>query len=361
MQKQTSMKATALEQNVSIQDDGLWCYLQQMFIRYSLVFITVILILFFSLSTKHFASILTLRALLGDKSIIALLALAASTTMIVGKIDLNVGFAMTLWHVLPISLQEHYDFSWPVAIVIVLLLGCIYGVLNGLLVALADIDSFVATLGTGTIIYAISLWHTEGKQVVLQDIPQTFENIYFTDIGIFPVISLYAFFLCLLLWLITAYTPVGRAMYAVGGNPVAALLNGIPVNKYIICAFGASGLITAFTGVMLAAKLGVGQSSVGQNFLLPALVGAFLGSTSIKPGRINIWGTMMAVILLAVGTTGIQQYGSAFFVEPLFNGGTLVLALGLAAYAQNRKTKHTRSRRAKRELPKKQAKGSKFL
>ncbi|MEM9424213.1 MAG: ABC transporter permease, partial [Spirochaetota bacterium] len=307
MQRQTSMKSTALERDVS--SDGLWVYMQQILVRYSLVFITIILVLFFSFSTKHFASVLTLRALLGDKSIIALLALAASTTMIVGKIDLNVGFAMTLWHVLPISLQVNYGISWYTAVGIVLVLGLAYGILNGLLVALADIDSFVATLGTGTIIYAISLWHTEGRQIVLQESPAAFESIYFTDIGIFPIIAFYALFLSFLLWLLTSHTPVGRAMYAVGGNPLSALLNGILVNKYIICSFAASGMITAFTGVVLAAKLGVGQSSVGQNFLLPALVGAFLGSTTIKPGRVNIWGTMIAVLLLAVGTTGIQQYG----------------------------------------------------
>ena len=356
MQRQTSVKSTALETDVSLRSDGLWRWISQIFVRYSLVFVTLLLVLFFSLSTQHFASVLTLKAMLGDKSIIALLALAASTTMIVGKIDLNVGFAMALWHVLPISLQVYYGIPWQLAVLLVLLLGLGFGILNGLLVALADIDSFVATLGTGTIIYAISLWHTGGRQVVLDDIPPVFEKLYFTNVGIFPIVAMYTAILAVILWLLTAHMPVGRAMYAVGGNPVAALLNGIPVKKYIIGSFAASGLITAFTGIILASKLGVGQSSVGQNFLLPALVGAFLGSTTIKPGRVNIWGSMVAVILLAVGTTGIQQYGSAFFVEPLFNGSTLVLALGLAAYSQNRRREHKLSRRARRELAASQAK-----
>ena len=102
--------------------------------------------------------------------------------------------------------------------------------------------------------------------------------------------------------------------------------------------FVASGLITGFAGCVLAAKLRIGQANVGLDYLLPALVGAFLGSTTIKPGRVNVWGTMFGVLILAVGISGIQQLGGAFFVEPLFNGTTLVISIALAAFAQRRRT-----------------------
>jgi ribose transport system permease protein len=89
--------------------------------------------------------------------------------------------------------------------------------------------------------------------------------------------------------------------------------------------------------VLLAAKLRIGQASVGLEFLLPALVGAFLGSTTIKPGRVNVWGTIVGIIILAVGISGIQQFGGSFWVEPMFNGVTLIVAIGIAGYAQRRK------------------------
>ena len=98
-------------------------------------------------------------------------------------------------------------------------------------------------------------------------------------------------------------------------------------------------LLTALAGVLLAAKLRIGQASVGLEFLLPALVGAFLGSTTIKPGRVNVWGTIVGVIILAVGISGIQQFGGSFFVEPLFNGVTLLIAIGIAGYAQRKRGK----------------------
>jgi ribose transport system permease protein len=99
----------------------------------------------------------------------------------------------------------------------------------------------------------------------------------------------------------------------------------------------ASGTMTALAGVLLASKLRIGQASVGLEFLLPALVGAFLGSTTIKPGRVNVWGTVVGVAILAVGISGIQQFGGSFWVEPLFNGVTLLIAIGIAGYAQRRK------------------------
>jgi ribose transport system permease protein len=105
----------------------------------------------------------------------------------------------------------------------------------------------------------------------------------------------------------------------------------------VIGAFVTSGLLGAFAGIVLAAKLRIGQASVGLEFLLPALVGAFLGSTTIKPGRVNVWGTVVGVTILAVGISGIQQFGGAFYIEPLFNGATLLIAIGIAGYSQRRR------------------------
>jgi ribose transport system permease protein len=140
------------------------------------------------------------------------------------------------------------------------------------------------------------------------------------------------------LWIVSERLPLGRHIYAIGANEKAAALNGIPVRAYVIGVFVASGVIAGLAGCVLAAKLRIGQANVGLDYLLPALVGAFLGSTTIKPGRVNIWGTIFGVLILAVGISGIQQLGGAFFVEPLFNGTTLVISIALAAFAQRRRS-----------------------
>lgn len=304
---------------------------------YGLVILTVLLIVVFSVMLPAtFPTLLNLRSITSDKAIIALLSLAAMIPMAAGRIDLTVGYGIVLWHILAISLQTIFGLPWPLVVLIVLALGGITGFLNGWLVEVARIDSFIATLGTGTVLYSIALWHTGGRQVV-GVLPDGFYALNGTMVFGLPITGYYVLAIAIFMWLVLEYTPVGRYVYAIGASPKAAALNGIPVRKFVIGAFVSSGLLAALTGVLLASKLRIGQASVGLEYLLPALVGAFLGSTTIKPGRVNVWGTMVGVIILAVGISGIQQFGGSFFVEPLFNGVTLLVAIGIAGYAQRKR------------------------
>ncbi len=304
---------------------------------YGLVILTVFLIILFSvLLPNTFPTMLNLRAIISDKAIIALLSLGAMIPMAAGRIDLTVGYGIVLWHILAISLQTLFGLPWPMAVAVVLVLGAFTGFLNGMLVEVAKIDSFIATLGTGTVLYALALWHTGGRQLV-GVLPDGFYALNNTFIFGLPITGFYLLAITIVMWIILEYTPVGRYLYAIGANQRAAQLNGIPTRKYVIGAFIASGTMTALAGVILASKLRIGQASVGLEFLLPALVGAFLGSTTIKPGRVNVWGTIVGVAILAVGISGIQQFGGSFWVEPMFNGVTLLIAIGIAGYAQRRK------------------------
>jgi ribose transport system permease protein len=168
-------------------------------------------------------------------------------------------------------------------------------------------------------------------------VPDGFYNLDATKIAGLPITGLYVIILAFAMWIVFEYTPMGRYLYAIGASPKAAALNGIPVRRFVMGSFIASGILTAIAGVLLAAKLRIGQASVGLEYLLPALVGAFLGSTTIKPGRVNVWGTLIGVTILAVGISGIQQIGGSFWVEPLFNGATLLIAIGIAGYAQRKR------------------------
>ncbi len=304
---------------------------------YGLVILTVFLILLFSvLLPNTFPTVLNLRSIISDKAIILILSLGVMIPMSAGRIDLTVGYGIVLWHILAISLQTMYGFAWPMAVITVLLLGAFMGMLNGLLVEVAKIDSFIATLGTGTILYALALWHSGGRQIV-GALPDNFYALNTTMVFGLPITGYYVIGIAFIMWFVYEYLPIGRYLYAIGASPKAAALNGIPVRKYVMGSFIASGLFTALAGVLLAAKLRIGQASVGLEYLLPALVGAFLGSTTIKPGRVNVWGTMIGIVILAVGISGIQQFGGSFWVEPMFNGVTLLIAIGIAGYAQRRK------------------------
>jgi ribose transport system permease protein len=274
---------------------------------YGLPILMVLLIILFSvLLPDTFPTLLDLRSIIADKAIIAMLSLAAMIPMVSGKIDLTVGYGIVLWHILAISLQVNYGVPWPVAVLVVIALSAIVGLFNGILVEVARIDSFIATLGTGTVLYAIALWHTGGQQVVGM-LPNGFLHLNATRIFGLPITGFYVLGLAFVMWFVLEHLPIGRYLYAIGANPKSAALNGIPVQRYTIAAFVASGVLTGIAGVLLASKLRIGQASVGLEYLLPALVGAFLGSTTIKPGRVNVWGTMVGITILAIGIAGYAQ------------------------------------------------------
>ncbi|TPI41356.1 ABC transporter permease [Mesorhizobium sp. B3-1-6] len=305
---------------------------------YGLPILMVLIIIGFSIALPTtFPTYLNFRSILSDKAIIALLSLASMVPMMSGRIDLTVGYGIVLWHILAVSLQVEYGLPWPLACLLVLGAGALCGLINGTLVEIAQIDSFIATLGTGTILYALALWHTDGQQII-GTLPAGFIALNGLQFGGIPIAAFYVLVAAAILWLITERLPLGRHIYAIGANEKAAMLNGIPVRRYVIGVFIASSLVSSFAGIVLASKLRIGQASVGLEYLLPALVGAFLGSTTIKPGRFNVLGTLCGVLILAVGISGLQQLGGAFYVEPLFNGLTLIVSIAIAGYAQRRRT-----------------------
>ena len=311
---------------------------------YGLPAATILLIIIFSiLLPTTFPTRENLHAIISVESPIALLALAAMIPMIAGRIDLTTGYGIVIWSILVISFQTDYGIPWELSIIAVIILGGIYGLLNGILVEVAQIDSFIATLGTGTILYALALWYTNGTQVV-GNLPKIFTSINTGSFLGIPTPAYIVIIFVLLIWFFSERTPIGRVLYAIGANSRAAELNGVRVKRYVVGSFVASGVLTAVAGVMLAAQLRVGQASVGLSYLLPALVGAFLGSTTIRPGRVNVWGTITAIIILSVGISGIEQMGAAFYVAPLFNGIILVVSIGLAGLAQRRGQKRKRKK-----------------
>jgi ribose transport system permease protein len=321
---------------------------------FGLVYLTAILVVIFSLALPDtFPTYLNFKLIANGKAVLAILALAVTIPMAVGKIDVSIGYAVGLYHILVLVLQINYGVTWVAACLAVLALAAVIGLLNGLLVELAQVDAFVATLGTGTLLYAGSLYVSEGKQIVDRSgvIPDGFFQLSRWEVLGIPGPFVLVVVLALVMWLVFEHTPVGRYLYASGANPRAAELNGIPRRRYVYGSFMASGLLAGVAAILPAARLGVGQANIGLDFLLPALVAAFLGSTTIKPGRVNPWGTFIGIVILAVGISGIEQFGTPFFVEPLFNGVTLIVAISIASYAGRRRVNAVERHAVKRTLP----------
>ncbi len=300
-----------------------------------LILLILLIALFSILKPNTFLTAFTFQSLVNSRSINALVSLAVMIPLAANQFDLSVASTLGIAQVLANGLQTQQGWPWPLAVAAVLLLGALVGLVNGLLVTRLRINSYITTLGTGSVLLGLNQWYTGGRQVVgtlHPDFIALSGKIY----GV-PLPIIYVLAICILLWIAMEYLPIGRYLYVLGDNSRAAELNGISANRYVVIAFVASGTIAAFAGIILQAQLLVGQSTVGQELMLPAFTGALLGATSVRPGRPNAWGTLLAVSVLAVAVAGLNQLGAPFFVEPVFNGAMLIIAVGLALLAARRR------------------------
>ncbi|MEV7521901.1 ABC transporter permease [Streptomyces sp. NPDC091371] len=307
---------------------------------YGLPALTALLFLVFSVVLPDtFPTRDNVSSILSNQSIPALLALGVTIPIATGKFDLSIGYGLGLAHVLVMYLIVDGSAPWPLACLAVIVGGALVGALNGVIVEFARIDSLIATLGTGSIMYALTGWLTDGSRIVPgpDGLPAAFTSLYDARFLGLPVPAFYVLAAVVVLWVVLERLPLGRYFYVVGSNPRAAAIIGIPTRRYSVYAFAGSGLVVGIAGVLLAAQQQIGNPSVGLDYLLPAFVGALLGSTTVKPGRANAIGTLVAVSVLAVGLAGIGQLGAQFWATPLFNGCTLLLAVGLAGYAARRR------------------------
>lgn len=300
-----------------------------------LILLAALILLFAALKPDTFPTAFTFTSLANNRSIYALAALAVMIPLTANQFDLSVAGVLGISQILAIGLQTQQGMPWWLACLTVLAIGAAVGLVNGILITRIQINSFIATLGTGSVLLGILQWYTEGRQVIGTLAP---EFIALSGrIGIIPLALIYVIVIGIVLWVVFTYLPFGRRLYVLGENPKAAELNGISASRNVTAAFVIGGLVAAFAGIVLQAQLRVGQSTVGQEFLLPAFTGALLGATAIKPGRTNVWGTLIAVAVLAVTVAGLNQLGAPFFVEPLFNGFMLIVAVGLSVTAARRR------------------------
>jgi ribose transport system permease protein len=301
-----------------------------------LVFGIGLVIIFSILLPGTFTGSQTFRAILGNNTTVALLAMAEMIVISTGNYDLSIAYNVGLMHITAMGLLTDLGLPWPLVVFATIGIGGLVGWINGVLVEYAKIDSFIATLGVGTILYGVGSWYTNGTQLV-GNVPQAFADLNDARLLTIPLPTYMVAAVAILAWVALEHVPIGRRLYAIGSNRRAAELTGVPARRLVMGAFVCSGLIVGLAGVLLAARLQVAQSSVGPEFLLPAFVGALLGATTVRPGRVNAWGTIIAVLVLAVGIAGLQQLGNSFFAEPIFQGAALIISVGLAGYAARRR------------------------
>lgn len=311
---------------LSVNDRGRW---QSLGSRYGLILAWIVVIsIFGALDPSGFLSLGNASTILGTESVILIVSLGLLAPLLAGDFDLSIGAVAALSAMTVAILNVNH--GWPIwmCLVVGLTEGVVVGLVNGLVSVSFDIDPFIVTLGTSTIIQGLVLWISGSNTI--SGVSRTFTNLVnFNVLGIHLVFFM-TMLVALLWWYVLAYTPFGRRMLYVGKGRRAAALIGVRVGPTRVAAFIISGGMAAVSGVLYAGLLGSADPTSALNFLLPAFAAAFLGATAFRPGIYNVWGTVVGTYFLISGVAGLQLLGLSSYVQDLFYGGALVGAVVLS-------------------------------
>jgi ribose transport system permease protein len=292
---------------------------------YGAVVVLIVMVVVFSiLIPDTYPTWRNAKAILTSESTVLMVSLGLLVPAIVGEFDLSVG-AVVAFSSIEMALLSA-SMIWPLALALTLLSAALIGLVSGVIVVKIGVSSFIATLGVSTVLGGGSLW-ISGGQAVTQNIPESVTKLGQGTLAGIPLPIVYVVVLAALLWYGSSQMPIGRRLYATGGNRIAAELAGVRTRRLVGGAFVFSAVVAALAGVVTMMRAGAGSPSVGPELLLPAFAAIFLGSTTIIPGRFNVVGTVIGILLLAVGVSGLQQLGAEYYVVPLFNGGVLLVAV----------------------------------
>lgn len=304
--------------------------------RFALIGVWLLMIIGFGiLRPDTFLSTGNFQTILGSQAVQAVVALALLLPLMTGDYDLSVASTASLSAMVVTILNVNHQTPIIVSILVALAVGAVVGLVNGALIALIGLDSFIITLATGTFLAGIVAWIS--GDLTISGLDQGLVNAMIVDrlFGV-PAEFYYGVVVCLLLWYLFEFTPLGRRLLYIGRNREVAKLSGIRVSRLRLGAFVGSGLISAFAGVMYAGTLAGANPTSGADLLLPAFAAVYLGATCISPGRFNPWGTLIAVYFLVTGITGLQLLGAQSYVQNLFSGAALIVAVTVSFLVRRR-------------------------
>jgi ribose transport system permease protein len=296
--------------------------------RYGLLVAWALVIAGFSiLLPETFFQIENLQTILGSQAVLLIITLGVIVSLTVGEFDLSIGGVVNISVVTMGFLNGVH--GWPLlpSILAVLAIGLAVGTINALLTVRVGIQSIIVTLGMGTLLQGLALGinanPVPGLAPGLVDVMRS--TLFGVQLAFYVGLAL-----TVLAWYVYRYTPIGRYLFFVGAGRDVARLAGLRVGAIRAGAMITTSLMGSLAAIIMIGLLGSSDPNVGPNFLLPAFAAAFLGATVISPGRFNPWGTFIAVYFLVTGITGLQLYGLSSWVENVFYGGSLVVAVAVA-------------------------------
>jgi ribose transport system permease protein len=297
------------------------------------VYVLVVEFVIFTIAKPSlFPTWATVKQVLDGNAITALAALAIIIPLSAATFDLSFAYVMSLSGVTTAHLVVSHGMNVELAGLLGIGSALIIGFINGFVVVVMRIDSFIGTLGTGSLVQAFITLVTKDNPIDSQKLAGSFSSLSQGLYGGFQHVVYWAVAVAILLWLFMEYTATGRRLYAAGFNPEAARLAGIRVNRLRFGSLLASSFFAGLAGVLLASYIGSGSPTAGTQYLLPAFAAAFVGASQLKRGRFNSWGTILAVLMLGTGTVGLSLAWPNAWDQQMFTGIVLLAALAFTGF-----------------------------
>ncbi|WP_372892713.1 ABC transporter permease [Rhodosalinus sp.] len=306
------------------------------FERFGLVVVWLAFIALFGvLRPDTFLTWSNFSTIFGSEAVLVIVTLGIIIPLTAGDFDLSIAQTLTLVSMATALLDARLDVPLWLVLPIGLGIGALVGVVNGAITIYFRVHSLIVTLGVGTFLHGITLY-IGNSQTVSGVSPILMEWVIIQRYFGIPVAFYYAIGLAAVIWYMMSYTAFGQQLLFTGRGREVGRLTGVGVGRVRLTAFVISGVLGALAGILYTGTTGSANPNSGTYLLLPAFAAAFLGATCIKPGRFNPWGSVIAVYFLVTGINGLSVLGFRTFVQDLFYGGALVLAVMVSQLVSGR-------------------------
>ncbi len=294
--------------------------------------VLVAMVVIASIASPYFLDVYNLQSVLRDLAFVGMIGVAQSLLLLIGELDLSVGKVASLSGILSGIMMVSWGWNPWLSLILAILSGLIFGMINGLIITKLKLNSMVATIGMQGVYGGINLVLTKGKAIT--GIP---EDIYFLgkgSVGIFPVPFIICVCVLIVILFLVKKTKTGRYIYAIGNSKEAAKILGINVDKIRVLIYSIVGMISALAGILYVARLGSSQSAIGENWPMNSIASSVIGGVSLNGGIGNPAGALIGAAIISVIQNMIVLLGVNVYWQSAVSGFVVVIAISFSSISE---------------------------
>ena len=294
--------------------------------------VLLLMIIIASVASPYFLDMYNLQSLIRDLAFIGMIGIAQSLLLLIGELDLSVGKIASLCGILAGMMMVNYGINPWLALALALLLGLVFGCINGLIITKLRLNSMVATIGMQGVYGGINLVLTKGKAIT--GIPEDIYILGKGNLGPVPFPFVFCVGVLILILFMVKKTKTGRYIYAIGNSREAAKILGIKVDKIRVMIYAIVGLISSLAGILYVARFGSSQSAIGENWPMNSIAASVIGGVSLTGGIGNPAGALIGAAIISIIQNMIVLFGVNVYWQSAVSGIVVVIAISFSSISE---------------------------